>query len=224
MLNRKERETMEKDGIAARELKRRSREAFDGQAATYDGDTHGAHARTLYPHVAEEVVRAVAGMPAPHLLDLGCGTGALSELVLGQVTGASLTCLDLSPSMLKAARARLGGSAELVLGDAEKLPFRDGSFDTAWCNDSFHHYPDPERAAFQIWRVLKKGGSLVIGDVWKPAPARAVMNAWMPHSAEGDVRIYSEREIKEILGKWFDNVNWRRVGSTACLAIARKGH
>ena len=32
---------MEKDGIAARELKRRSREAFDGQAATYDGDTHG---------------------------------------------------------------------------------------------------------------------------------------------------------------------------------------
>ncbi len=187
---------MEKDGIAARELKRRSREAFDGQAATYDGDTHGAHARTLYPHVAEEVVRAVAGMPAPHLLDLGCGTGALSELVLGQVTGASLTCLDLSPSMLKAARARLGGSAELVLGDAEKLPFRDGSFDTAWCNDSFHHYPDPERAAFQIWRVLKKGGSLVIGDVWQPAPARAVMNAWMPHSAEGDVRIYSEKGNK----------------------------
>ena len=64
----------------------------------------------------------------------------------------------------------------------------------------------------------------MIGDVWQPAPARAVMNAWMPHSAEGDVRIYSEREIKEILGKWFDNVNWRRVGSTACLAIARKGH
>lgn len=215
---------MERDNATARELKRRSRDAFDCQAATYDEDMHGAHARALYPHVAEEVARAVEGMPAPRLLDLGCGTGALSELVIGQVPGASLACFDLSPNMLEAARARLGESAELVLGDAEGLPFRDCSFDAAWCNDSFHHYPDPERAAFQAWRVLKAGGVLVVGDVWQPAPARAVMNAWMPHSAEGDVRIYSEREMKEILGKWFDNVNWRRVGSTACLAIAHKGH
>ena len=119
--------------------------------------------------------------------------GALSDLVLGKSPGASLTCFDLSPNMLDAARARLGGSAELVLGDAEGLPFQDCSFDAVWCNDSFHHYPDPERAAFQAWRVLKAGGALVVGDVWQPAPARAVMNAWLPHSAEGDVRIYSER-------------------------------
>ena len=125
--------------------------------------------------------------------------------------------------MLDAARARLGGSAELVLGDAEGLPFRDCSFDAVWCNDSFHHYPDPERAAFQAWRVLKAGGALVVGDVWQPAPARAVMNAWLPHSAEGDVRIYSEREMREVLGKWFDDVSWRRVGPTACLAVAHKG-
>lgn len=149
--------------------------------------------------------------------------GALSDLVLGKIPGASLTCFDLSPNMLDAARARLGGSAELVLGDAERLPFQDCSFDAVWCNDSFHHYPDPERAAFQAWRVLKAGGALVVGDVWQPAPARAVMNAWLPHSAEGDVRIYSEREMREILGKWFDGVSWRRVGPTACLAVARKG-
>ena len=149
--------------------------------------------------------------------------GALSDLVLGKIPGASLTCFDLSPNMLDAARARLGGSAELVLGDAEGLPFQDCSFDAVWCNDSFHHYPDPERAAFQAWRVLKAGGALVVGDVWQPAPARAVMNAWLPHSAEGDVRIYSEREMREILGMWFDGVSWRRVGPTACLAVARKG-
>lgn len=149
--------------------------------------------------------------------------GALSDLVLGKIPGASLTCFDLSPNMLDAARARLGGSAELVLGDAEGLPFQDCSFDAVWCNGSFHHYPDPERAAFQAWRVLKAGGALVVGDVWQPAPARAVMNAWLPHSAEGDVRIYSEREMREILGKWFDGVSWRRVEPTACLAVARKG-
>ena len=49
------------------------------------------------------------------------------------------------------------------------------------------------------------------------------MNAWMPHSREGDVRIYSEGEMRAILGKWFDAVDWRRAGSTACVCVARKG-
>lgn len=120
-------------------------------------------------------------------------------------------------------RGRLGGRAEVLLCDAERLPFRDGSFDAAWCNDSFHHYPDPERAAFQAWRVLAPGGALVVGDAWQPAPARAIMNAWMPHSKEGDVRIYSEAEMRRILGTWFSDVSWRRVSSTACVAVARKG-
>ena len=44
--------------------------------------------------------------------------------------------------------------------------------------------------------------------------ARAIMNAWMPHSKEGDVRIYSEAEMRRILGTWFSDVSWRRVGQT----------
>ena len=110
----------------------------------------------------------------------------------------------------------------MVVGDAERLPFRDNSFDAAYCNDSFHHYPDPALAAFQVWRALRPGGTFVVGDVWQPAPARVVMNAWMPHSAEGDVRIYSEGEMREILGTWFGSVSWRRIGLTSCVAIARK--
>ena len=113
--------------------------------------------------------------------------------------------------------------AEVLLRDAERLPFRDGSFDAAWCNDSFHHYPDPERAAFQAWRVLAPGGTFIIGDAWQPAPARAIMNAWMPHSKEGDVRIYSETEMETILGRWFNDVCWQRVKSTACVVTAQKG-
>ncbi len=204
-------------------LRSRSRAAFDAQALTYDTGTGGEHARHLYPHVLAEVARAVEGGPAPRLLDLGCGTGALAELVLGEIPRARLSCVDLSPRMAEAARECLGGRAEVLLCDAERLPFRDGSFDAAWCNDSFHHYPDPERAAFQAWRVLAPGGALVVGDAWQPAPARAIMNAWMPHSKEGDVRIYSEAEMRRILGTWFSDVSWRRVGQTACVAVARKG-
>ena len=165
----------------------------------------------------------MAGRPAPRLLDLGCGTGALAALVLEGVPGARLSCVYLSPKMTEVARERLGNRADILLCDAERLPFRDGSFDVAWCNDSFHHYPDPERAAFQVWRVLAPGGTFIIGDAWQPAPARAIMNAWMPYSREGDVRIYSEAELRRILGTWFSDVSWRRVGQTACVAVARKG-
>ena len=203
-------------------LKARSQAAFDAQAATYDEGTPGEHARRLYPHVMREVVSATAGLATPRLLDLGCGTGVLSARVLGAVPGARLACVDLSPRMVEVARARLAGRAEVLLGDAERLPFHDAAFDVAWCNDSFHHYPDPERAAFQAWRVLASGGTLVIGDAWQPGPARAVMNAWMPRSREGDVRIYSEAELRRILGTWFSAVTWRRVGTTACIAVARK--
>lgn len=124
-------------------LRSRSRAAFDAQAPTYDTGTGGEHARRLYPHVLAEVARTVEGGPAPRLLDLGCGTGALAELVLGEIPRARLSCVDLSPRMTEAARERLGGRAEVLLCDAERLPFRDGSFDAAWCNDSFHHYRTP---------------------------------------------------------------------------------
>ena len=67
----------------AEQLKARTRVAFDAQAATYDAGMEGEHARRLYPHVLGEVRAAVAGLAAPRLLDLGCGTGALAERVLG---------------------------------------------------------------------------------------------------------------------------------------------
>lgn len=203
-------------------LRGRSRAAFDAQAATYDEGMEGDHARRLYQYVVGEVARAAAGMPAPRVLDLGCGTGALAERLLDAIPGCSLTGVDLSPRMVEVARVRLAGRADVLLGDAERLPFHDAAFDVVVCNDSFHHYPDPERATFQAWRMLAAGGALVLGDVWQPAPARALMNAWMPRSREGDVRIYSEAELRDVLGTWFSRVSWRRVGVTACVAVARK--
>ena len=203
-------------------LRARSRAAFDAQAATYDEGMEGDHARRLYQHVVGEVMRVAAGVPSPRVLDLGCGTGALAACLLDAIPGCSLAGVDLSPRMVEVARARLRDRAEVLLGDAERLPFHDAAFDVVVCNDSFHHYPDPERAVFQAWRVLATGGALVLGDVWQPAPARALMNAWMPRSHEGDVRIYSEAELRDVLGTWFNQVSWRRVGVTACVAVARK--
>lgn len=208
---------------APEQLKARSKAAFDEQAPIYDEGMQGDHARALYPCILEEARRAMEGTPVPSVLDVGCGTGMLSERLLGAFPSCRLAGVDLSPAMVERARTRLAGRAEVREADAERLPFHDGAFDLVVCNDSFHHYPDPDRAAFQMWRVLRKGGALVLGDVWQPAPARAVMNAWMPFSHEGDVRIYSEAELRAILGTWFQRVRWSRIGLTGCLVVASKG-
>lgn len=210
------------EASASERLKARSRAAFNEQAATYDEGMQGSHARTLYPHILEEAKRSLAGVCTPHVLDVGCGTGALSEQLLAALPDCRPTGIDLSPAMVERARIRLAARAEVIEGDAERLPFRDESFDLVVCNDSFHHYPDPDRAAFQMWRVLRRGGTLVMGDAWQPVPARSIMNAWMPFSHEGDVRIYSEMELRSILGAWFQHVDWRRIGTTACLVTACK--
>lgn len=209
--------------LAPEQLKARSKAAFDEQAPIYDEGMQGDHARALYPCILEEARRAMEGIPVPSVLDVGCGTGMLSERLLGAFPSCRLAGVDLSPAMVERARARLAGRAEVREADAERLPFHDGAFDLVVCNDSFHHYPDPDRAAFQMWRVLRKGGELVLGDVWQPAPARAVMNAWMPLAHEGDVRIYSETELRAILGTWFQRVRWSRIGLTGCLVVASKG-
>lgn len=203
---------------ASHDAKELSRRAFDAQAAVYDNDMKGEHARKLYPSVLDEVKRAAPS----RVLDVGCGTGALAQLVIEALPHCELVGIDLSSAMLDRARQRLGQRADLHQADSEHLPFADESFDVAYCNDSFHHYPDPRRAAFEAWRVLRPGGTLIVGDCWLPAPARTVMNAFMPYNNEGDVRIYSERELRDILGMWFSEVGWKRVGAHACLARAVK--
>lgn len=202
--------------------KEKSRATFNAQATTYDVTAQGAHARRLYPHV----LAALADVPAQgELLDLGCGTGALARLVLEDGPLRHVTGLDLAPNMVAQARANLrsfGERAQVIEGDSDRLPFHDESFDAAYCNDSFHHYPDPEKATFELWRVLRPDGLLVVGDAALPAPVRALMNAFIPFSNEGDVHLYSRREFERILGRWFSAVTWCNVGNHACLVEARK--
>ena len=144
--------------------KRQSQQAFDQQAATYDTDIQGSHARTLYPYMLQEITRAWGD----RVLDLGCGTGALTAQVLEQDPRRQVTGLDLSEQMLAQARARLGDRVKLIQGDSECLPFPDGSFDVVYCCDSFHHYPDPAAVLAEVGRVLVPGGVFLLGDIWLP--------------------------------------------------------
>lgn len=49
--------------------------------------------------------------------------------------------------MTDVAKKRIKNKGILVIGDSEKLPFANQSFDIVYCNDSFHHYPEPKKGA-----------------------------------------------------------------------------
>ena len=199
-------------------VKENSKTAFNQQAATYDSDIKGQHARSLYP----VMLKKLSELPYHTALDLGCGTGEMMKRILQQNGDKTLYGIDLSEKMLEVAREKLGNEVNLVLGDSENLPFSDNFFDVVYCNDSFHHYPAPQNVLREVNRVLKPGGTFLMGDCWQPFVGRVIMNFYMRHSKEGDVKIYSEAELVSMLSAYFHNVSWEQVGNTACIAMCKK--
>ena len=112
---------------------------------------------------------------------------------------------------------RTAGSS---VGDSERLPFEDSSFDAIVCNDSFHHYPQPDIVEKEVSRCLKQNGVFIIGDCWQPIGARQIMNYYMKHSNSGDVKIYSKKEMLLLLSKDFHEIEWKSFGTRSCLIIA----
>ncbi|MBD3373069.1 MAG: methyltransferase domain-containing protein [Candidatus Coatesbacteria bacterium] len=91
------------------------------------------------------------------VLELGCGRGG--ELLELQRRGARVVGLELTPRRLSAARGNLP-DAGLVVGDAERTPFRDGAFDAVITNSVLLHLDRP-RALAEVSRLLAPGGRAV---------------------------------------------------------------
>ena len=139
-----------------------SRAHFDRQAMEYD-----ARDTVYYSREGKISCRDIADMlrkrPYGRLLDVGCGTGFLLDLLAKQ-RPAEYCGLDLSDEMLKVARGKAIPGAAFVQGRSERLPYEDGSFDIVTCSQSFHHYPHPDQAMREALRVLRRGGLYILSD------------------------------------------------------------
>lgn len=125
----------------------------------------------LAPSWRMELVRRAA--PCGRCLDLGCGTGDLTEALLAADPSAQLTGFDLTRPMLRGAHERLAADGsmarvELSQGDAEKLPFADGSFDTVVSAFLMRNVGDRHAAYAEVARVLKPGGRFLQLELSKP--------------------------------------------------------
>ncbi|UPY38050.1 class I SAM-dependent methyltransferase [Sediminicoccus sp. KRV36] len=136
-------------------------------AAAYE-QSMGRWSRRL----AEGFLAACALPPGSHVLDAGCGTGALSEALRARDAGARIAGLDLAEPYLEAARARVPGG-DFRQGDLQAMPFAEGAFDAALSLLVIAFVPDPARAAHELRRVTRRGGLVAVAmwDFWGGMPS-----------------------------------------------------
>jgi len=113
------------------------------------------------PPGQQAVLRELRRPPARRILDVGCGTGILTER-LARELGAELVCgCDFSIGMLGKGLSRRPGP--WVQADAQRLPLSPGAVDAVVSTESFHWFPDPDAALAEFHRVLVPNGRLLVG-------------------------------------------------------------
>jgi ubiquinone/menaquinone biosynthesis C-methylase UbiE len=105
----------------------------------------------------DDLVAAIAALPAARTLDVACGSGFLTRQLPGEITG-----LDQSASMLELASERVP-DAGFVQSDALRLPFQDGTFERVFTSHFYGHLEDPERGRF-LAEARRVAAELVVVD------------------------------------------------------------
>lgn len=185
------------------------REEFTRQSGSFGKAAVMTSAETL-----GALVELVPPDSGARWLESACGTGLVSRALAGKV--GSATGVDLTPAMIE--EAKRGGTDEGIenasfsVGDATALEFADGSFDGAVTRLSLHHIPVSGRVVAEMARVVRPGGTIVVGDL-------------VADEADGEAAVWRE-EIERLR----DPSHWvcrtpeqlRGMGSAAGLTLERE--
>ena len=98
-------------------------------------------------------------------LDIGCGTGALSDMIYKMCEPSELTCIDPSEKFLVMAKEKLGNKGKYFIGRADDIPCADSSVDLVVSGLALNFFPELNRALTEMKRISKPGG-IIAAYVW----------------------------------------------------------
>ena len=184
-----------------KEYKQLSIKEFTKAARVYETDKGGVYkmCKKDYPDVLEELEKEEFN----DLLDCGCGPAPMLALLNEKYPQKHYTGIDLTPEMIEVASSKNMEGVELLVGDCEKLPFEDSSYDVIICCQSFHHYPNVRSFFDSVYRVLRPGGRLILRDMTAESkPVRWFFNhvelPLVNMMGHGDVHVYGIDEVREL--------------------------
>ena len=146
-------------------------------------------------------MRLVNPVPGRRVLDAGAGDGRLAVELAAE--GVRVTAMDLSAPMLALAGARArwaGVPLETVQGDIQALPFSPATFHQVVVVTVLCFLPEPRPALMELTRVLKPGGSLVVGELgpWSPWNLRRWLRGRRGHPLWSRSRFRTRRELERL--------------------------
>jgi ubiquinone/menaquinone biosynthesis C-methylase UbiE len=198
----------------------RVREIFNASAADYDRGM-AFNEKLLFGDGRAWACSQARGQ----VLEIAFGTGRNLPFYPASV---EITGIEISPAMLEIARRRaqsLGRQIELIVGDAQALPFPDQRFDTVVCTLSLCSIPDEQQAVAQVWRVLRPGGCFVaLEHVRSPNPIiRGIERLLDPYTVRtgGDHLLREPLEAVQAAGFRVEYLKRQKLGLVERL-IARK--
>jgi SAM-dependent methyltransferase len=144
------------------------------------------------------------------VIDVGCGANLIYDRWLAE-RGAQIACVDFTFNFLTFAPRNFS----LVQADAASLPFPNGAFDAAICSETLEHIPRDDLAVGEIARVLRPGGLLIatVPTLWNAARLIEMIKTrnFQVVLAEGHLREYTPRMLRNLLAPWFEVQAWMPV-------------
>ncbi len=133
---------------------------------------------------ARRLLRMGGPMHGGRALEVGCGRGVGTELILEVFGADSVGAFDLDPRMVALARTRLaahGSRVHLWVGDAVAISAPDATYDAVFDFGIIHHVPEWRRALTEVHRVLKPGGCFYAEEVLRRVIAHPITRRLLEH-------------------------------------------
>lgn len=143
--------------------------------------------------LAQEFAAVAELQPGQRVLDVGCGPGALTAVLVERLGPAAVAAVDPSPTFVASARERFPG-LDVRQGAAEQLDWPDDAFDTSLAQLVVHFMTDPVLGLREMSRVSLPGG-VVAACVWKHGGGGGPLDIFWRAAQELDPGTYGEADL-----------------------------